>query len=84
MNECTCTPEHSVTKLGHCRDCPAYRTDQPTMVEYELLVGGGCPPRHRDSTPHDFHWATYEDETLGTGVCRCGLRAIDVDLMILP
>jgi hypothetical protein len=24
VKECTCPPEHSVTKLGHCRTCDAY------------------------------------------------------------
>src|SRR5262245_52504199 len=58
--ECECDPEHTVAKLGHCFDCPAFRPGQVTAIQHDLLRGSiGCPPRHFDGTPHDFDWATY-------------------------
>lgn len=82
--ECECEPDHSVTKLGHCRDCPGYKRDQVTLIEHELASSFGCPPGHVDGTPHDFEWATYADETQSYGVCRCGLGYMDFTLLVMP
>lgn len=83
--ECQCEPEHSVAKLGHCVDCPGFRPGQPNMLQPDLLRGStGCPPRHADGSVHDFDWATYTDERMSTGVCRCGLSAIDYDVLVMP
>lgn len=82
--ECECEPEHTVSKLGHCRDCPGYRTDQPTMIVRSLATGLGCPPVHVDNTPHDFDWATYADERESYGVCRCGYDNVSHALMVMP
>lgn len=84
MPECECEPEHSVAKLGHCRDCPHYKSNQPTLIEGGILSTFGCPPSHLDGSPHDFDWATYHDEREGYGVCRCGYRNVDYYLMVLP
>jgi hypothetical protein len=83
MKECECEPEHSVAKLGHCRDCPGYRSDQPTLIR-DIPTTHGCPPRHADGTDHDFDWATYCDERDSYGVCYCGLRSIDYYLLVMP
>jgi len=82
--ECECEPDHSVAKLGHCFDCPNYRADQPTLIEYDLASALSCPPQHCDGTEHDYQWATYTDETMTTGVCRCGRRQIDASMLDLP
>lgn len=81
--ECECELEHSIVKLGHCGTCPYYRSDQATQIDYSL---GGCSMQdgHTDGTPHDFGWATYEDETMGTGVCRCGLTSMHFDMARMP
>lgn len=83
-DECTCDESHSVAKLGHCRDCEAFRPNQSTMIEHAMSNGWGCPPSHADGTPHDFDWATYSDETASYGVCRCGQDSMNHDLFILP
>lgn len=81
--ECECEPEHSVTKLGHCRDCPGWSSRQVTMIERGLNDPySGCPPKHKDGTAHDFNWATEDSATVSTGVCRCGLREIDQAMMM--
>lgn len=82
--ECGCAPEHSIAKLGHSEACGYYRPGQPTQIDRTL---GGCAmiDRHsRDGSQHDFGWATYEDDEIATGVCRCGLREIDFDMARLP
>jgi hypothetical protein len=72
--ECDCPLGHSIAKLGHCRSCYWYRSDQLTTTQPELLDGSlGCPPRHSDGTPHNYEWATYSDDTRSYGVCRCGM-----------
>lgn len=82
---CECSIEHSVGKLGHCRDCRWYKPDQQTAVDPGLLRGAiGCPPQHVDGTPHIFTWATYADAQTSTGVCRCGLHDMDVSIWYLP
>ena len=83
MAECECDVDHSVTKLGHSRSCPFFKTDQANMLQPGLLAGG-CPPRHADGSEHDFNWATYNDDRSSTGVCRCGLAQIDHDMLVLP
>lgn len=74
--ECTCEPEHSVGKLGHSADCPWWGahlpTDQPRFSPHDPCVNS--------NVVHDFSWATYEDDRMSTGVCRCGLREIDYDM----
>lgn len=82
-NECACSTEHSIAKLGHCDSCPFWRRNQPDQIDTSL---GGCAMdgKHRDGTQHDFGWATYEDDTIGTGVCRCGLFEIHYDMARLP
>lgn len=82
--ECECPTHHSVAKLGHSDICTYYRRNQETRVHGGLLTLFGCPPAHNDGTKHDFDWASYEGETVTTGVCRCGLREIDYDLMTMP
>lgn len=81
---CECDEAHTVAKLGHCRDCPAYRRDQATMIDRSLMGGLGCPPGHVDGTAHDFGWATYSDERSSYGVCRCGYDDLAHGLMTLP
>jgi hypothetical protein len=83
VKECSCEAEHSVAKLGHCADCPHYKRDQDTQIQHQL---GGCAlgNGHHDGTLHDFNWATYEDETTSTGVCRCGLWQLDYLLARMP
>lgn len=82
---CECEAEHSVAKLGHCRTCPGYDPTEPNMVNPTLLRGSiGCPPRHADGSPHDFEWATYSDERMSTGVCRCGMSGLTWALLTLP
>lgn len=85
MKECECPEDHSITKLGHCFDCPHYRRDQPTQID-PSLNRGACLIRdgHDDGTPHDFEWATYADETKSHGVCRCGLDYVDEMLYYGP
>lgn len=85
IRECTCPTEHTIAKLGHCATCDyyardCYENDAPSRVVSGLLVRI-CPPSHCDGTPHDFTWATYADAESSFGVCRCGLGAIDFDLM---
>lgn len=103
--ECSCPPEHTVSKLGHCRSCPWSRalrsatdhafhpnkehlavprtlrqaSQQVVQAPAQLYICGGdiCG----DGRPHDFGWANYCDEWEETGVCRCGLRQIDHDLL---
>jgi hypothetical protein len=82
--ECSCDPDHSITKLGHCSDCPHYNRGQVTAIEHAL---GRClcwDSSHIDGTEHDFEWATYSDECVTTGVCRCGVREIDYMITRLP
>lgn len=82
---CSCSPEHTVAKLGHCRSCHwswANNSQNVALTQPSLLSRFGCPPRHVDGTQHNFSWATYSDTWLSTGVCRCGLQQIDVDLMV--
>lgn len=69
MKECTCPPEHSITKLGHCRtcDCPKGNTTMP-----DIKLSPGCPPKHADGSEHNYNWATYCDNSTSYGVCRCG------------
>lgn len=71
---CTCPPEHSVTKLGHCRTCEA----RPLIVEVppghlmsSTLSYWVCPPSHPGHV-HDFNYATYADDLCTYGVCTCG------------
>lgn len=70
--ECECPLEHSITKLGHCRDCSHHGTASDTQMVPQVECLPGCPPRHADSTPHDFDFATYADDRVSYGVCRCG------------
>lgn len=83
MRECECDEGHTVSKLGHAFGCPHYSVRQWTMIDTSL---GGCAlaDDHIDGTKHDFDWATFHDETMGTGVCRCGLRQIDYDMTRMP
>ena len=82
---CKCDEAHSVVKLGHSRDCPWWKPDQLTAIEYDLVRGSiGCPPRHSDGSDHDFDWATYSDERTSYGVCRCGMSGLDWSLWTLP
>jgi hypothetical protein len=81
--ECECSPEHSVTKLGHSRDCGYYdvhRVVFDRMAARSIVTSCGTDVCH-DGSPHDFNWATYDDAEMSTGVCRCGLR--ELDLMLL-
>lgn len=83
--ECACAEDHTVTKLGHSRACPWFRSDQLTAVMPDLLTKPrSCPPTHADGSHHSFEWATYTDDTLTTGVCRCGVHQIDIDMSTLP
>lgn len=93
MKECECPPNHTITKLGHNRDCPwfgkiALLTDQTLQgiadryPQVMLFQCGG--PTCVDGKPHNFDWATYADDTLETGVCRCGYRELDHYLMVMP
>jgi len=83
--ECECEPDHSVAKLGHCATCPGWTPGQATLLEPDLLRGStGCPPQHGDGSPHNFDWATYADERLSTGVCRCGVSEMDWSIWFLP
>lgn len=85
MPECECDEDHTVVKLGHCVDCPWYKPDQLTAIERDLVRGSiGCPPRHVDGSDHDFEWATYTDERISTGVCRCGMSGLSHALWTLP
>lgn len=89
---CECPPEHTVTKLGHCRSCPYHgyefselevnRATTPRAFRRVFTCGTLCPLA--DGAQHDFEWATYSDDELTTGVCRCGLREIDHDMMVAP
>jgi hypothetical protein len=83
MAECECDEGHTVSKLGHAFECPHYSVMQWTMIDASLW---GCSNfnNHSDGTPHDFDWATHNDETTSTGVCRCGLRQIDYDMARMP
>jgi hypothetical protein len=83
MKECECDPEHSIAKLGHCRDCPHYRSVQLTQID-TTLSGCSLRGRHCDGTPHDFNWATYTDETMSSGVCNCGVYEIHFDMARMP
>jgi hypothetical protein len=74
--ECECPTEHTVSKLGHSRSCPWFEepiSREPASGAVTIFVCGG---RHQDGTPHDFEWATYSDDTVSTGVCRCGMWAL--------
>jgi len=82
LAECECEEEHSVTKLGHSRDCPHHGKHPPQMPVCPLKPG--CPPEHLDGTPHDFEWATYVSGTISTGVCRCGLEQWSYDMWRMP
>lgn len=89
--ECSCPTEHTIAKLGHCDTCDwsgidCAENDAPSEADHKLRQFGGmmvhrCPPAHSDGTSHDFNWATYADEDETHGVCRCGLSAVDYDLM---
>lgn len=80
--DCTCSPEHTIAKLGHCVSCPWSGT---VLVKYPTeLSRFGCPPRHSDGTHHDFTWAHYEDDEQMTGVCSCGFREIDLAQWEIP
>lgn len=82
---CTCDEVHSVAKLGHCRDCEAFRPLQATMVEPDLASGAWlCRSAHIDGSGHDFEWATYSDDTSSYGVCRCGYDGMTHALMTFP
>lgn len=93
MKECECPPEHTVTKLGHNRDCPWFgklaklndQTLQAVTAAHPLVAVFCCGgPTCADGEPHNFDWATYSDSTMDTGVCRCGLREIDFDMLRMP
>ena len=83
MKECECHEAHTVAKLGHARGCPYHRPGQPTMIDASLAVCS-LQNNHSAGTPHDFEWATLHDETIGTGVCRCGELQINYDMARLP
>lgn len=88
---CECPPEHTVTKLGHSRSCEYYgqvfseleinRITAPWAFQM-FKCGTLCPLAN--GAQHDFEWATYSDDELTTGVCRCGLREIDHDMLFMP
>lgn len=92
--ECECPKDHSVTKLGHCQDCPfngkhCPENDEPVepwlVEEIKYRFANGCgAEKHHDGTSHDFNWATYCDDTESTGVCRCRIREIDYDMRRMP
>lgn len=92
MKECTCDPSHTVCKLGHSRDCdsvglPSTHYEKGRILQspaYRLGLFQHHSDLHTDGTKHDFDWATYSDDTMETGVCVCGLRQIDFDLLRLP
>lgn len=72
VEECSCPTEHSITKLGHCRSCPWFTGSHPSAC----VVESRCE--------HDFDWATYADDSMITGVCQCGVRAIDYHALVGP
>lgn len=76
--ECECPEDHTITKLGHCRSCPYYRSVYRPQSEEPVAPGGlimfSCGPTADHS--HDFSWATYCDETQSYGVCECGWNAM--------
>ncbi len=97
MKECECPPEHTVTKLGHNRDCPWFgklsKLNDTTLKGIaerypnvlNVLTWTSCGSDNCvDGKSHNFDWATYSDETMSTGVCRCGLRSIDQDMLRMP
>lgn len=75
--ECECDEDHSVTKLGHSRDCPWFGFEPPTFDSDHSACTSS-------NATHDFTWATYNDETMSSGVCRCGLREIDYAMARMP
>lgn len=78
QDDCECPLDHSVTKLGHCKDCPYKDVARPVLPDVPLAPGG--PPRHADGTPHDYEWATYADDHQSYGVCRCGHDSMSASL----
>lgn len=87
--ECECPPEHTVCKLGHCASCPWHGVIQihpsrmMTTNVPRVWSWFACPPGCVDEK-HDFNWATYADDMMSTGVCKCGLREIDLSILVMP
>lgn len=93
--ECECPEEHSITKLGHCRTCSFHGVGghamcldvvgTPVIQQFDEVTVFSCgADGHTDGTPHDFSWATYSDETMSYGVCRCGYDDYTHSMLTLP
>lgn len=84
--ECECPEEHTITKLGHCMTCPYYSDLEPSTLDVtgNMSLFVCAMDNHRDGTPHDFEWATYSDELMSYGVCRCGLDSMTLSMLTGP
>lgn len=74
--ECECSEAHSITKLGHAQNCPYFT---------KHYSGGGCVNgKCPFGAEHNFEWATYEDDRMGTGVCQCGVTDMSFSMATMP